>query len=477
MNKTKLALAVALSGIITTNALATNGYFAHGYGAKEKGMAGAGVAKGSSSISAANNPANLLQVGERMDVGVSFFNPVRSYEVTGGPAIPAGFGPVLDMGDGNGGLPGCAFGNTQPTCQVPFSTGPQKVESGSEWFAIPSFGFSSKIDDLMAWGIAVYGNGGMNSDYEGGTATFLNPQTNTMVEAPGTFGAGKTGVDLSQLFINTSFAYQTSDTVALGASVIFAAQAFEANGLAPFANNSVNPEKLTNNGHDISTGFGFRLGANFNLSDSVTLGASYQTKMRMSEFDDYAGLFAENGDFDIPSTYTIGIAWATSDSSTLLLDYQAIQYSDVTALGNGIAGLLNPATCTDALNNTLINMAPSPASGVGCLGGSGAGFGWDDVSVIKLGYEWSIGEDTFRVGYSTNNQPIDPEEVNFNLLAPGVVEDHFTVGYTSNSGENEWTVFLMYAPEVEVSGQSQFDPSQTISFKMYQLELGIDYQL
>lgn len=470
MKKTKLAVAVMLSGIVTTNVLATNGYFAHGYGAAEKGMAGAGVAKGKSSISTANNPANLLQVGDRTDIGLSIFNPVRSYTVTGGPAFPAGFTPVIGSPALN-----CTPPLTQATCQVPFSTNPGTVKSGREWFAIPSFGISSKIDDQMAWGIAVYGNGGMNTDYVGGSARLFDPSSNTIVDAPGTFGSNRTGVDLSQLFVNNTLAYKVNKTVDIGASVIFAMQRFAAVGLAPFANNSLYPEKLTNNGHELSFGYGFKFGANFNLTDSLTFGASYQTKMNMSKFDDYAGLFAQGGKFDIPSTYTIGVAFKTTESSTLLIDYQGINYSDVPALGNGISSLLNPATCTDALNNTLINGTPSPATGIGCLGGNGAGFGWDDVKVIKIGYEWSVGDNTYRLGYSTTKQPIDSSEVNFNLLAPGVVEDHFTAGYTSNSGENEWTIFLLYAPTVKVSGPSSFDPSQTISFKMHQLEVGLDY--
>lgn len=482
MNKTRLATALLLSGLITTNIYATNGYFSHGYGAKEKGMAGAGVAKGGSSLSSANNPANLLQVGDSMDIGVSFFNPVRSYTVEGGPAFPAGFTPVIgsdpmfgiNCGDMMSPLPA-------PTCQIPFSQLPGTVDSESEWFLIPSFGYSSRIDEQSVWGISVYGNGGMNTDYETGTARMISlsqdASFNSIVDAPGAYGAGHAGVNLMQLFVNTSYAYQVNDQVGIGASFIVAVQAFEAVGLAAFSNNTLDPTKLTNNNHDTSTGFAVKLGMNIDLSDAVTLGISYQSKFDMSEFDDYAGLFAENGDFDIPSTYTVGLVVQTSDTSTLLVDYQKINYTDVASISNPITPLLSPVTCTDALNNFLMTGSQA-ATGTGCLGGSnGAGFGWDDVSVVKLGYEWSVGKDMWRVGFSTTDQPISNTQLNFNILAPGVVEDHYTVGYTSNSGDNEWTVFLMYAPEVEVTGYSSFDPSpQTITARMDQLEFGFEYK-
>lgn len=55
------------------------------------------------------------------------------------------------------------------------------------------------------------------------------------------------------------------------------------------------------------------------------------------------------------------------------------------------------------------------------------------------------------------------------------MEDHFTAGYTLVTDKNEWTFFLMYVPEVELSEPSQFDPAQTISFKIYQVEFGLDY--
>ena len=501
VNKTKIVLAILLSGIATSNIYATNGYFSHGYGAKEKGMAGAGVAKGSSSLSSGSNPAGLLDVGDSMDAGFSMFSPVRSYTVDYDSALgatymlplPVNFGPIVGFGVGNpyglpetGMLPNCTAGTQAGACQVPFTMTPETVDSGREWFLIPSFGYSSRIDEQMVWGIALYGNGGMNSSYKAGSARTLDfsqsPTFDTIQDTPGSFGAGDTGVDLMQLFVNTTIAYQASETVGLGASLLFAAQAFEATGLAPFGNNSVAPTKLTDNGHDISTGFGIKLGMNIDLSEQLTLGISYQSKIDMSEFDDYAGLFAEGGDFDIPSTYTVGLAYKTTADSTLYLDYQVILYSDVASISNGISPLLT--ACVDSLNASLgnpngffdANGNPSPASGSGCLGGSeGAGFGWDDVSAIKLGYEWSIDKDTIRVGYSTNEQPIASSELNFNLLAPGVVEDHWTVGYTSNSGENEWTAFLMYAPEVEVSGGSQFDPTQTITIRMHQLEFGFEY--
>ncbi len=502
MNTSKLAIAIALTGMVSTSAFATNGYFSHGYGAKEKGMAGAGVAKGGSSLTTANNPANLTQLNDRWDWGVSFFNPNRSYTVEGSGSVSVGTqfvgvprqlptdlppNPALNQG-----FPHCTPGFTSTPgqadylpCQVPFATTAGTVDSNRTLFAIPSFGYVNRLDEKMVFGFSLYGNGGMNSEYHGNSSTQLNPNTGAIDEFPGTLGGATTGVDLSQLFLNTSLGYQVSEAVSLGGSIIVAVQSFEATGLQSFANISTDASKLTNNGHDTAYGYGFKLGANFSMGENFTFGISYQTEMDMGEFDDYAGLFAEQGDFDIPATYTIGFSWNTSGVSTLLVDYQEILYSDVKSIANGMEPLLS-GQCFDSLNNSLINGTQTnpqqPAVGVGCLGGSnGIGFGWDDMSIIKIGYEWGNENGTYRIGYSTTEQPIGSSntpsgdnDVNFNILAPGVVENHITAGYTGGTGDDEWTVFLMYAPSVTVTGVSNLDPNQTISIKMDQLEIGYE---
>ena len=80
----KLALGVAaLTAFSPMTALATNGYFSHGYGTISKGMAGAGTALSQDSIAAATNPAGMAFVGNRIDGGFEVFSPRREYTVEG----------------------------------------------------------------------------------------------------------------------------------------------------------------------------------------------------------------------------------------------------------------------------------------------------------------------------------------------------------------------------------------------------------
>ena len=418
---------IALALALPATSFATNGYFSHGTSVAEKGMAGAGNAYSQDTMAAANNPAGMVLQGDRLDVGLALFAPMRSYTVSGTPS-------------GGG-----------------FSLANGTVESDNELFVIPQFGYNWMLNDESSIGVSVFGNGGMNTEYPAGTG-------------PGTFGAGTAGVDLSQLFIATTYSRKFSESASWGISGIIVYQQFEATGVGSFAGFSLDPANLSNNGTDSATGFGVRLGIQAEVTPGVTLGFAYQPEIDMSEFDDYAGLFAENGDFDIPSNYTVGLAWHINDTSVFVVDVQQINYSDIAAIANPISSLQPGGSCTPG----------APASGVGCLGGSnGAGFGWEDMTVVKLGYEWQSSDVwTWRVGYSKTDQPIPDTEVLFNILAPGVVEDHITFGFTrALSSNSDFNFALMVAPNVSVSGPNAFDApgTQTIEIEMDQYELAASY--
>jgi long-chain fatty acid transport protein len=429
MRKILLAAATA-AAFAPCAALATDGYFSHGYGMKAKGRAGAATAMADDSFGGANNPATMVYAGDRMDLGVEWFQPDRSASRTGS------FG-------GAGFIDGAADGN--------------EVSS----FLIPEFGYNKMLAPNMSLGVTVYGNGGMNTEY----ATGQLDQGVCMGGAPNgqpanlLCGTGELGVDLMQLIIAPTLAYKLANGHAFGVSPLLAYQRFKAYGLQPFAAISSDPANLTNNGYDDAWGFGLRLGYYGQLSQSVAIGFAYSTKIDMGEFEKYRGLFAEHGDFDIPENYSLGIAFKASPKFTIAADYQQINYSGVASVGN-----------------------PSNVPGVGAaaLGASSSsiGFGWDDVSVIKLGveYQWDS-KLLLRAGYNRSDNPIQARDVTFNILAPGVVTDHVTLGFTYTlEGGSELTMMYMHAFENSVSGPANnpnFPVGGTETIKMSQDSLGI----
>ncbi len=451
-SQTVLGSVITIALFVPMAAFATNGYFSHGYGIKNKGLAGGGVALPQDAMIAATNPAGMVMVGARMDLGMAVFSPMRSYSATAGTAAPDGTNCNVIPGNG-----------------CPFTIGgngiAQSIDSDNELFLIPHFAYNWMMSPDTSFGITVYGNGGMNTEYAGGQAQHDDgsafPLEGSLVTTPGTFGAGTAGINLEQLFINASFASKITAMSSWGASAIFAYQRFKAEGLGTFQGFSTSPSNLTDKGTDTSSGLGFKVGIQGDIVTGTTLAASYQSKIRMSAFDKYKGLFAEGGDFDIPATWTVGLAWKPSTTNVVTFDVQKIMYSDVGSVGNPFIVLISPSGCAGGATNY-------------CLGGAdGAGFGYQDMTVYKLGYQWEASPDwTWRVGVSTAIQPIPTSEVVFNILAPAVMKEHLTFGFTSKmSGTSEFSLAAMYAPSSSVTGKNPLNPSQDITLEMTQYEL------
>ena len=171
----------------------------------------------------------------------------------------------------------------------------------------------------------------------------------------------------------------------------------------------------------------------------------------MTELDKYAGLFAEQGDFDVPATLQAGFGWDSGAGIKVALDYKRIFYGDVDSIANPFQPNLFAAQLGD--NN-------------------GAGFGWETINAYKLGVEWQASPAiAVRAGVGLNDNPIPSTEVMFNILAPGVQEQHYTAGLTWQVNPNSAVNFgLMYSPANSVSGANPLDPAQTIEIEMWQWE-------
>lgn len=401
---------------------ATNGYFAHGYGIKAKGMGGASVAMTDNTFAGANNPAAASWAGNRIEAGVDLFMPERSMSRTGGGLNAS-------------------------------------VDSDSKQFLVPEFGYNRTINDKLSAGVTVYGNGGMNTNYPGGQINCGAGPANVLC------GGGKLGVDLMQLIVAPTLAYKLNDSHSVGISPLLVYQIFEANGLQAFDNApgfppmTGAPGKVTNNGYDASSGIGVRIGYLGKLNDRFSIGASYSPKIRMSKFDDYAGLYAGAGRFDIPENFTLGASFVVTPAVTVALDYSRINYG-------GVASIANPST----------NQAPLGSA-------NGPGFGWADINVWKLGVQWQASSQwTLRAGLNGGDNPIQARDISFNILAPGVITKHVTLGATYTlSPKTEVSFAYMYAPSNSTSGTSMFDALMgpgaggTETVKMSQQSLGVQF--
>ena len=299
-------------------------------------------------------------------------------------------------------------------------------------FPIPEFGYNRDLGNDMAFALTVVGRGGMNTDYD-------KP----------IFGTSKAGIDLAQLYISPTFAMKVNNDHSFGATLNLIYQRFKADGLEGFGISS-------GTGYDSSTGYSLGLGWSGKFSPTVTGGATYTTKANMSDFGKYDGLFAEEGGFDIPATAGVGVAFEANPDVTVAVDVTKIYYSEVKSIANPLVVPPNLGA-----NN-------------------GAGFGWEDMTVFKLGVSWKYQSDlVLRAGWNRGKNPIPDSETFFNILAPGVVEDHLTIGATKTLADGaELTFMFMHALEKEVKGSGSIPAGfggGEADIKMSQNAIGIAY--
>lgn len=358
-------------------AFATDGYFQHGYGVKAQGLGGVGIALAQDGLAAAANPAGTAFIDERIDAGLTWFAPKRGAEITSP-------NPTAGKYDGN----------------------------GTKDFFMPDFGYVKHLSPATTVGVAVYGNGGMNTSYDRGIPLFNG----------GT--GGKTGINLAQLFISPSIAWKPNQQNAFGVAANIAYQRFRAEGLQSFG--------VQNAGNDTSYGVGLRLGWTGQITPDLTLGATWSSKTHASKFSKYKGLFANEGGFDIPENYGIGAAYKLTPSMTLAADIEKIKYSGVKSIANPLANFFT--------------------NGLGTA--NGAGFGWKDITVYKLGVSYQYSKDlTLRAGINHSGQPIPSSQTLFNILAPGVVQDHLSSGFTwKTADKQELTVSYTRAFKKTIKG-------------------------
>jgi len=481
MNRTSgwLKAASIISALaVTATASATTGYFSLGYGAKSMGMAGAIVSNPQDAMAASVNPAGMGMVGERVDAGIAFFSP----------------------GDRSAKLETSALGATFDV----------EDKSRRNLFFVPSLGYTSKINDKLTWGISMYGNGGMNTTYDRniydetaavvgafsqgipsppapppgipagpGAAAFVPEGTSTKDFGLPVTDVETLGVDLAQGVIAPTLSFKVHEKHTLGASLLIGIQRFSAYGLGNFqcftktgasgcattggAYSLTPSDGLTNNGHDWAYGAGVRVGWIGEVHPRLSLGAAVASKVYMTEFDDYDELFAEDGKFDIPANFTVGLTFKATPDLNLSFDFQRIYYEGVNSISNA--------------GPTMADFGPTGPSPKNLLGADdGFGFGWENINVYRIAADYRYNNEwNFRAGYSYNDQPIPDDQVLFNILAPATPKQHATVGFTYRpSNQSEWHFAYMHAFEEKVtSNQTAFGMPGEI--KMFQNLFDLSY--
>lgn len=373
-------------------ALATQGTMPHGYGVKSEGMGGVVYALPQDALVGASNPAGMVHIGDRFDFGAAFLKVDQGAEFAG------------------------------------------QDFSGSHsrnLYIIPQLGVNKMLDDRSSIGVSLVGNG-VGTDYS------------KSVNIGGLKGPGST---LKQMVGTLSYARKIGDRHSFGLGVMLIRQTLDLDGTS-----SINlPE-----GKDSSYGTGVRLGWMTKLTETLTFGASYSSRGYMSKMNKFKRLLAEGGDFDVPETFGMGLAYQKGPL-TLGADVERIMWGEIKSLAN-----------------------PGVGSASGAPGDSnGPGFGWRNQTVWRVGGAYDLNSRwTVRAGYNQGTKLIDSHDTYLGVLAPSTNRRHVTVGATyrlARGHELSMAYARSFKEKVKGNGQGP-DAITNISMGQHWLSLGYSYK-
>ena len=331
---------------------------------------------------------------------------------------------------------------------------PGYVQSGEPVFPVPNGGVIHRIDAESAWGVVVFGNGGVNTSYgfNNYKPAIYAPNVPTGLPSPpfpstitgplivpsfgGPFGDGPTGIDLRQVFMSLDYARQFGP-VKIGIAPTIATQILNVQGLQTLGAYSWDQYHLSNNGYDWSFGGGLRVGVEYSILPNLRVGLAGATPMWMTPFGKYAGALADHGSLDVPASVNAGLAFDPMPDLTLMAGWRHIFYHEVHSLG--------------------ASSFPIFYGQLGTFGGPG--LGWRDTDMASIGLEWrALKPLTLRLGYAYATPMIGGQDVTLNVLAPAISRNHISGGFKYEIDKNQSIDFAtVYAFKSTVSGpENQF---------------------
>lgn len=392
---------------------ATNGMLAPGNGTTQLGLAGAGTALAEDAAATLRNPAAgaWLGSGQTFDLGMAI--PKGGYR-----AGPVGEGSRLGM--------------------LELASGYESSASGVH--PVPGFARNWRIDERSALGIGFTASG-LKTLSRAESAHLGRGVPGFDVQCRGTLGGGGPvagsrdprglcgnvgeglGADLMQLFLSAHWSYRPRPEWSLGLAPVIELQRLQVRGIGAFTDFSNEPSRVTDNGPDMAYGAGLRAGLLWEMTPGIGLGFAYQSRVYNTEFDRYRGVII-GGAIDQPPIYDLGLQIHLAPRQRLLLDIQHIRYAHITPLGRGVDAQYFTDEC---FIPRLLGGREGPLDA--CAGGvQGPGFGWDNMTIYKLGYQGSRGRLTWRAGFSYGRQPVGEGQILSAVFAPAITERHAALG-------------------------------------------------
>ncbi len=388
MNK-KITFSLIACCAITPAVHATNGYQLTGIGAYQKSLGGAVTAKPGSAMTAITNPAGMARIGKRADFSMEMFMPERFVDFT--------------------------------------ASGGEKNDSAADLYGVPALGWTAPTSEGsdVFFGGGMYGTSGLGTDYP--LTKFSAADPSSTPPRPDMYFEGYSAIQFWQMA--PTLAWNASDKLTYGVSlnINYQSVAFKQGFLADTTGNGVTDTTMTS--FDLSRtaqafGYGLSLGVLYDISDDLTIGASYKSKQTFStlkyqlsqgDIQDATGQLPISGcpsnvcpagtyslNLDFPAMYSVGMAYQLNKFTSLSLDVKQIEWSSTL-----------DRLDVKGPNGELITLAA----------------GWDDQTIIALGIEVAVNYAlNVRAGYNKADAPFEQSSTDKNYILPAVTQSHFAFG-------------------------------------------------
>ena len=367
-----------------------------GIGPVQRSMGGANVGLPLDSAVTITNPAGMTKLSKRWDIGVTYFDCDVSYKA-----------------HSDGGM---------------ITNDNASISSDASSCFIPALGVILPINDRVTFGFGAYGICGMGVDYKN---NLYNNKTYTGYQfikfAPG-------------------IAYKLSENFSLGAALNldYSMMEYEAGTPAEVA-------------HDDGKayGYGFTVGALYDLTDKLSLGFVYESKQQFSDFSFKTVGGEDKLALDQPQSITFGLGLKPSKKFRAAFDFSWIDWPQT-------VGKNMPTYTKNSSGAAAWNM------------------NWDEQFVYKIGIEYDLNKKvTLRAGYNYGKNPLDSSRAFENISFPAISEHHLTAGMGINLKKDlALNLGVMYAPKisVETANSAQFIDSAKTEMSQFAIDMGFAYK-